>query len=119
RIGREFLGIFMTPEVGKVMPLIIGEYNHLPALQELYRNEVLPKLNFQLASLIELGVATGYFRPLDPVIASRCLMGMFFAFVMTQEVFGAKQVTPMNIDDIADTVVSIYFRGVLNDRETQ
>jgi AcrR family transcriptional regulator len=119
RLGREFLRVFMTPEVAKVFPLIIAEYNHLPVLQELYRQEMLPKLNFQLAALLELGIRAGYIRPMDPVIASRCLMGMFMAFVLTQEVFGAKEVTPMSIDDIADTVVSIYFRGVLNDRKAE
>jgi AcrR family transcriptional regulator len=119
RLGREFLRIFMTPEVAKVFPLIIAEYNHVPALQDLYRNEMLPRLNFQLAALLELGMEAGYIRRMDPVIASRCLMGMFFAFVMTQEVFGAKQVTPMEPDDIVDTVVSIYYHGVLNDRTAE
>jgi AcrR family transcriptional regulator len=116
RVGREFLGVLMTPEVAKAVPLIIGEFNHIPALQRLYREEVLPNLNFQLATLLELGMDLGFFRRVDPVIAARSLMGMFFVFVMTQEVLGAKQVTPMTIDDIADTIVSVYFHGILKER---
>lgn len=118
RLGREFLGVLMTPEVAKVLPLIVAEYNHLPALQELYRTEILQKVNLQLASILEMGMELGWVRRLDPVIASRCLLGMFFVFVMTQEVFGAKTVTPMDADDIADTVTTIYFHGILERKET-
>lgn len=113
RLGRLFLRVLMTPEVTKVIPLVVAEYNHLPALQAMYREQILPNANIQLASLLELGMDLGAFRRMDPVIAARCLLGMFFAFVMTQEVFGAKLVTPMEIDDIADTIVSIYFHGIL------
>lgn len=118
RLGREFLRVLMTPEVTKVIPLAVAEYNHIPALQRIYREEILPNANIQLASLLEIGMELGFLRRHDPVIAARCLLGMFLAFVLTQEVFGAKSVTPMEIDDIADTIVSIYFRGILKEETT-
>lgn len=119
RVGRQFLRVLMSPEVVKVLPLLIAEFRHIPALQAAYREEVLPHANFELASILSMGMEGGYLRKLDPVIASRCLMGMFMVFVMTQEVLGAKDVTPMNIDDIADTVVSIFFHGILERNEAR
>lgn len=113
RVGTAFLDVLMNPDVARAISLVIAEVNHLPALQRLYKEEILPKANMQLASLIELGTELGLARPVDPVIAARCLFGMFFVFVITQEVFGAKEVTPMKTEAIVDTIVSIYFRGLL------
>jgi AcrR family transcriptional regulator len=118
RLGREFLRVMMDPQVTKVIPLLVAEYNHIPALQSLYRDQLIPQVNLQIAGLLEVGMEFGPLRRMDAVIASRCLMGMFFVFVMTQEVFGAKDVTPMEIDAIVDTVVSIFFHGVINRKET-
>lgn len=115
RVGKAFLDVLMTPDVAKVVSLVIAEVNHLPALEQLYKEEILPKANMQLASLIGLGAEMGLVRQVDPVIAARCLFGMFFVFVITQEIFGAKEVTPMETEAIVDTIVNIYFRGMLAD----
>lgn len=113
-LGRQFLDVLMQPDVTKVIPLIVGELNHLPALKQVYKAEVLPNANIHVAGLMESAMAAGLVRRLDPVIAARCLMGMFAIFVITQELFEAKEVTPMEIDDIAETAASIFWRGVAN-----
>jgi hypothetical protein len=112
-LGKAFLNAVMTPESVKVIPLIIGEMNHLPALRKAYHEEVLPNVNIHLGTLLELGMQLGWMRPMNPIIAARCLAGMFMVFVLTQEVFGAKEITPMSIEEIVETIVSIYFRGCL------
>ena len=115
--GEQYLTIMMTPRAAQLMTLVIGQYNHVPGLRSLYLEEVIPRGNMELARLIELGQQLGMVKPLDPVIAARGLFGMFFIFVLTQEVFGAKAVTPMTPKEIAQTVASIWLEGVLTKGE--
>jgi len=111
--GEKYLEIMMTPRAAQLMTLVIGQYNHVPALRSMYLDEVIPQGNLELARLLELGQQMGLVRPLDPIIAARGLFGMFFIFVLTQEVFGAKAVTPMTPAAIAETVASIWLEGVI------
>ena len=117
--GGALLDTLMTPRVGKLAPLVLSEWNNLPEMERLYREEVLPKANLQLAALLEQGMAAGAVRRANPIIAARCLLGMFFVFVLTQEVLGAKEVTPMAKEDIVDTIVTIFFRGLLQEEAIQ
>lgn len=112
RLGKELLDMLMAPRITKVVPLVIAELNHLPSLRKFYQEEVVPKANIQLAKLLTTGMEMGFIRRMNPIIAARCLLGMYAIFVITQEVFGAKEVTPMDTAEIARTIASIYFRGV-------
>jgi AcrR family transcriptional regulator len=105
--------VLMSPGMVRVVPLFIAEMNHLPALKRAYQEEWLPQVNLRLAEALRAGMELGVLRPLDPVIAARALLGMFSVFVLSQEVFEAKVVTPMARRDIAKTIVTIFFRGVL------
>jgi len=113
RIGVQSLRVLMGPQVTQALPLVIGEYPHMPEMKQLYFDEILSKADFQAARLIEMGQAMGLLRPMNPTIAARCLLGVFFMFALTQEVFGAKEFTPMDPEEIVDTIVGIYARGML------
>ena len=102
----------MRPEMLKVLPLVIGEARHMPELRRLYQEELLPQANLQLAEVLQAGMLLGVLRPLNPVITARALLGMFAIFALTQEVFEAKSVSAMPIDDIADTIVAILSKGI-------
>jgi len=115
RLGMAFMEVLTRPGVVKVIPLVLAEFQHLPKLQAVYWEELLPQANLGLAQTLELGMHLGIVKRLDPVIAARCLFGMFIVFVLTQEVLGAKQVTPMDPGAMVDTIVSIFFRGVLTE----
>lgn len=112
-VGKALLDVLMAPDVAKAIPLVIAQWNHIPALKRMYHEEILPRANLRLAELLELGMSIGIVRNLDPVIAARSLFGMFFIFVLTQEVLGARDVTPMNTESIVENIVSIYFHGIL------
>ena len=113
QLARALLVTLMTPTTAKVFPLFIAEVRQVPELRQAYIEEWLPKAGLRLAALLEEGVRLGVLRPMDSLIAARAIMGMFSSFVLTQEVFGMKDVTPMPLDAIADTIVTIAFRGVL------
>lgn len=112
-VGRAFLDVLMTPKMTKVLPLVIGEYQHIPALRELYFAELFSRMDVPVTSLIEMGKSLGIVREVNPAVAARCLLGAFFVCALTQEVFGARDVTPMEKDEMADTIATIYFKGLL------
>jgi AcrR family transcriptional regulator len=112
-LAQALMSLLLQPAMAKVFPLFVAEVKHLPALKRLYLEEWLPRTNLYLAEVLRQGMAAGIFRALDPVIAARSLLGMFGTFVLTQEVFEAKAVTPMKADAIAATIIAIFFRGVL------
>ncbi len=114
-LGRAFLDVLLTPKYAKLIPVVLGEINHLPALRQFYLEEILPQANLSLAGLLEQGRKLGLVRDIEPVIAARCLFGMYFVLVLSQEVFGAKEVTPMTSETMADTITTVYFHGVLTE----
>lgn len=113
RVTRQLLEALMTPAMAKAMPLFISEVNHIPALRQAYIEEWLPQVNFKLAEVLSKGMDAGLLKRLDPVITARAIIGMFSEFVLTQQVFSLKDVTPMQLDEIANTIVAIAFHGVL------
>ncbi|MFP4171893.1 MAG: TetR/AcrR family transcriptional regulator [Candidatus Hydrogenedentota bacterium] len=112
-LGKTLLEALENPRFVKLIPVVLGELNHLPALKQIYREEIMPKANFHMAELLEFGMEHGVMKRLDAVAAARCLFGMYFGFILTQEVLGAKEITPMSRETIADTITTVYFRGIL------
>ncbi len=108
-----FLDALMTPEMARVLPLVVAEWNHLPALRRMYLEEILPNADMSLARVLEAGMALGIVKKMDPLVAAQCLLGGFFSFVITQEVLGVKNVTPLRREAIIDTLTTIYFHGLL------
>lgn len=111
-IAERFLSLVMRPSMAKAAPLFIAEFKHIPALRRAYIEEWMPQFGLKLASALESAASAGVIRRMDPVITARALIGMFSIFVLTQEVFDAKSVTPMRLEDIAETITTIFLEGV-------
>jgi AcrR family transcriptional regulator len=112
-LGRVFMAALLDPETTKTVQLILAELQHLPEVKQLYQEEAVPRANVRVAGFLQAQMDRGIFRSLDPMIATRCLFGMFFIFVLTQEIFGASRVTPMSPETIVDTVIDIFFHGIV------
>lgn len=111
-LGKAFMTALITPEATNTIQLILAELKHLPELKQLYQNEALPNANARVAKFLKTQMDRGTFHGLDPSIATRCLFGMFFIFVLTQEIFGASRVTPMSPEAVVDTIIHIFFHGI-------
>jgi len=112
-LGARFLDVLMSEKVTRVIPLILAEYRTIPELKEMYFKEILSKSEFHIAELIEMGKTLGLVNDVNSAIATRFILGAFFLFALTQEVLGAKELTPMTAEDIAATVAVICFRGLV------
>lgn len=112
-LGTRFLEVLMSEKVTRVIPLVIAEYRNIPELKEIYFKEIVSKSEFHVAELIEMGKNLGVVNDVDPMIATRLILGAFSLFALTQEVLQAKELTPMSPSDIAKTIAVICFRGLV------
>lgn len=63
----------------RIYRLVIGELQRFPELVEFFWDEVIVRRQLLLDRLIQRGVDTGEFRPVDPTTAGRIVTSMFSA----------------------------------------
>jgi AcrR family transcriptional regulator len=65
-----------------------------------------------IASYIQKRIDSGVFKKVDPHLAARALVGMFFMFIQWQEIFGLKQKRSFDRNEVVRTFVSIFLTGM-------
>lgn len=65
-----------------------------------------------LALYIEKRMGEGVFRRMDPNLAARAFVGMFFNFIQGQEIFGLKKKQTFEREEVVQTFVSIFLTGM-------
>ena len=73
---------------------------------------VLPS-NAALAAHFAAEIDTGALRPINMFIAARALVGMLMIFLFTQEIFDGKSLSPLDDDEIVDTIADLFLFGVV------
>jgi AcrR family transcriptional regulator len=71
---------------------------------------VLPT-NRLLSNYLDSWVASGSLRPLNTFVAARALVGMLVVFLLTQEVFGGRALSPLSDEAITATVADLFLHG--------
>jgi AcrR family transcriptional regulator len=66
-----------------------------------------------LADYIRERIDEGAFKPVNPVITSRCLLGMVHYFVLLQKIFGDDTLNPIEPTAATETIVNIFCEGIL------
>jgi AcrR family transcriptional regulator len=65
-----------------------------------------------LSAYIQNRIDKGIFRAVDPQLASRAFVGMFFNFIQGQEIFGLKKKRTFDRDEVVRAFVSIFLTGM-------
>jgi len=71
-----------------------------------------------IANYIQKRIDQGVFRPMDPRLTARVLLGMFASFVLFQEIFGLKKTQPYDTEEVVRTFVSIFLKGITKQKPT-
>lgn len=90
----------------------------LPTMKRSSRQQYLEQVVVYATGLLEgyfkQQIARGVFRPdLNPTIATRTFIGMFFPLVMLGEVLQVEKPDTFDDDEFIATAVSLYLKGVL------
>jgi AcrR family transcriptional regulator len=66
-----------------------------------------------LADYIRERIDEGVFKPVNPEITSRCLLGMAHYFVLFREILGDETLNPIDHTEAIETIVNIFCQGIL------
>ena len=83
-----------------------------PELARMYRREVLDRVIPVVEKLIARGVDQGYFRPVDPHLTIRSIVGPLVLHVAMAEIFGIMPEGGMHFDKLIDNHLTILFDGL-------
>src|SRR5437588_2669226 len=71
-----------------------------------------------LAEYIRRRMAESGFRPVDPLLAARGLLGMIIYHSWVQELFGGKRYQRFSVKEVSGTLVDIWLQGMLQTHKT-
>jgi hypothetical protein len=114
RIARELF--HRLREHAPLLALLLRELPQRPVAARAFFERVVLPTNRLFAAQLDAGVVAGALRPLDTFVAARALVGMLMIFVLTQELYGGRELAPLADDVITDTVAEVFLRGVLRPR---
>ena len=70
-----------------------------------------------LTGYLERRIADGAFRPVDPVLGARALLGMVFDHMLVREIFHQDPVPDTAAAQVAESFASIFLNGIRSDEE--
>jgi AcrR family transcriptional regulator len=96
--------------------LLLQELPRRPELARAFLAQAVLPTNRLFAAFLERGIAAGMLREVDAFVAARALVGMLMIFLLTQEIFGGRDVAPIADDAIPETAAGLFLHGMLRPR---
>lgn len=100
------------PNLLAIPKLVIREVIAFPALGEMYRREVLDRVIPVIEQVIARGIDQGYFRPVDPHLTIRSIVGPVMVHIVMAEVFGIAPEDGLAFDRLIENHLTILFDGL-------
>lgn len=100
------------PKVVAIPKLVVREVLSFPELGVMYRREVLDRLIPVVEKVIARGIEQGYFRPVDPHLTIRSIIGPMMLHVVMAEVFGIVPPGGLAFDQLIENHLTILFDGL-------
>lgn len=98
--------------LGGLPKLLVAESGNFPELARWFHESTIRRAQRALAGIIELGIARGDFRPLDPMLAARVVFGPMFAYILWQRAFGACVADLPEPDGYFSTAIDMLVHGL-------
>jgi AcrR family transcriptional regulator len=105
-------GRLNDPKTVAIPRLMIREIINFPAFAQIYRREVLDRVIPAVQQLVENGIREGYFRPVDPELTLRTLVGPVVFHLMIAEIFGIVPEGGLEPERLIDNHLTILFDGL-------
>ena len=105
-------GRLSDPKTIAIPRLMIREIINFPTFAQIYRREVLDRVIPAVQRLIQHGIEEGYFRPVDPELTLRSIIGPLVLHMLIAEIFGITPAGGLEIDRLIDNHLTILFDGL-------
>lgn len=112
RVVRQIAAGLGAPGGLGVPKLILREAPLVPELAQMYREAVLARVIPALAGLIRAGMAAGQFRPVDPELTVRSVIGPIFIHLILDQIFGLRPERGLALPDLVENHLSILLAGL-------
>lgn len=109
------LGLTMLEQTEKdptLMRLLLFSALEGHELSDIFFESRVRRLHEFLSSYIATRVAEGRFRAVDALVSARGFIGMVVHYLLIHELFGVKRPPRASPEDVIETFVSIYLRGI-------
>jgi len=116
-IARKFLKILRDRQ--DIIRLMLSESATNPRQARMLFRQGPGRFLQNIVKLLSGFCARGQIRRVDLPLAARGILGIFFSFVMMQEVFFDKEIKPVNFDRAADVLCDLLWRGLRPNRSTR
>ena len=100
------------PRTLAIPRLIMHEVTRFPELAAMYREQVIDKAKPVVEALVARGIASGEFRPVDPDLTVRSIIGPIALHIMLSEIFALRPQGGLQIDRMIENHLSILFDGL-------
>lgn len=114
RLARDAWTYLRTPAFQSVYRLVLGELDRFPDLARYYAEQFSGKVSAGLARIVREGVASGEFRPQDPVLSARMLV----ASLLTHSVWCERRILFPRLGtatdaEVGEQVLGFYMKAIL------
>lgn len=100
------------PDTLALPRIVLQEAGLFPGLAELYRRQVIDKAVAALELIVKRGIASGHFRPVNPRLAVRSLMGPVLAHFILGQIFGVDRDAPVPAEVFVESHLDILMHGL-------
>jgi len=111
-IGSAFLTTLSDPKNLHLFRIIMNEALRNPPMAEAWHQSSSRPLRSALIDYLAAGMRAGKLRTMDPEAAANCFMGPFVTYALSGEVFGHAIAHGLSPENMVDTTIEIFLRGV-------
>ncbi len=92
--------------------LMVAEAANFPALARFYHEEVVSRGHRLIGTVLERGIRSGEFRPLNVPIAARLAMAPLLHAALRQHSFALCKCEGFDVDTYVNTHIDLYLHGI-------
>lgn len=109
-------GILSSAEMRPIIKVVLSEAGNFPEIAEFYRTEIAFRGLNNIARIIERGIASGEFRPCDPIPVAQSIIFPLLMNALATEVFGA--LPELDPSRFLPSHLEFVLRGLAANKET-
>jgi AcrR family transcriptional regulator len=103
-----------NPRVLAIPKLVVREVGTFPELAAMYRREVIDRALPLIAGVVRRGIEEGVFRPVDPELAVRSILGPIAIHLLMAEIFGVTPAGGLDLQRLIESHLDILYNGLLS-----
>lgn len=102
-----------TKQHSAILRIFLQEGHRFPDVTAHVYSQVTLKGNEALAAYLQTQIDAGRIRPLtNPLLTARAIMGLLMSHLLTQEILGAKHITPVDDEEWIQEVITLIQNGI-------